>query len=108
MSHIQTERQFSSLQAISLVTLIAIALAGAAQAGISRVTGNLFQARFQHYSFLLADGKILVFGGLNPPRQAVTVTELYDPTTGKWTTSGDLRIGRLASAATLLADGRSS
>ncbi|HSB11727.1 MAG TPA: kelch repeat-containing protein [Blastocatellia bacterium] len=81
-------------------------LAAFAESGTSRITGSLSESRFQQSAFLLQDGNVLIFGGLNGPREALTVTELYDPATGRWSASGELRVGRLGSAAAMLADGR--
>lgn len=60
------------------------------QTGASSLTGPLNTPRYAHTATLLADGRVLVVGGLsvcdsstcNPLRSA----ELYDPATGVWTT----------------------
>jgi MYXO-CTERM domain-containing protein len=49
----------------------------------------------------LDSGLVLAAGAENG-----TTTELYDPGTGTWATTGDLTIGRIRHAQTLLADGR--
>jgi hypothetical protein len=57
---------------------------------------------------LLQDGHVLVAGGLgsNSGPTNYTAAELYDPTTGKFTSTGSLTQGRYGHAATTLSDGR--
>jgi hypothetical protein len=54
---------------------------------------------------LLRNGKVLVTGGLTCDF-VVQGADLYDPTTGTFTATGDMTIGRDFHAATLLPDGR--
>jgi hypothetical protein len=53
-------------------------------------------ARFAHTATLLADGKVLVTGGCTAyDCSALTaVSELYDPTTNRWSTTGSLDTAR--------------
>jgi hypothetical protein len=71
-------------------------------------TGSMALARADHTATLLSDGTVLVVGSVfladGPPPSAAT--ELYDPRTGTWTTTGDMIEGRLGHAATRLGDGR--
>src|SRR5260370_40275049 len=67
--------------------------------------------RFAHTAVLLADGRVLVVGGVpfnfscaDPPIS--TSAELYDPATGTWTSTGSLSVGRASAVAVGLADGR--
>jgi hypothetical protein len=53
---------------------------------------------------LLPNGKVLVAGGYNFSYPASA--ELYDPATGKWTTSGALKTARDLHTATLLPNGQ--
>ena len=73
-------------------------------------TGNLARSRWFHTATPLPDGKVLVAGGQSysnsksryePQRSA----ELYDPSTGSWTASGNMDGGRYGHTATLLLDG---
>ena len=73
-------------------------------------TGSLWDARRLHTSTRLADGRVLVAGGIGTaptfPAQGLASAELYDPATGRWTRTGDLRRPRFSHSATLLTDGR--
>jgi hypothetical protein len=70
-------------------------------------TGSMGQPRQVHTATLLANGKVLVaggvsfFGGLFP-----TSAELYDPSTGKWLPTQPLASGRTEHIATLLPNGK--
>src|SRR5205085_2582100 len=54
-------------------------------------------------SALLPDGRVLVAGGF--PQKALTTTELYDPTTRRWSLTGTMNEPRVGATATLLPDG---
>jgi N-acetylneuraminic acid mutarotase len=72
-------------------------------------TGYLNTARDYHTVTLLADGKVLVVGGMDPTygsTSAIRTCELYDPGNGNWTYTGDLNNARMAHTATLLPDGK--
>jgi hypothetical protein len=59
---------------------------------------------------LLADGKVLVVGfryvGVGDGERTVAASELYDPDSGKWITTGKMRQARDEFTATLLQDGK--
>jgi Tol biopolymer transport system component len=75
-------------------------------------TGSMVTARTVHTAVLLANGRVLVFGGFDnldhtPPNNGLAAsTELYDPASGTWTPTGKMVTPRFAFAATLLRDGR--
>ena len=72
-------------------------------------TGALKNPRFYHTATLLANGKVLVTGGINTnsyPTSILTSSELYDPATGLWTTNGPLLRARYSHTATLLPSGK--
>jgi N-acetylneuraminic acid mutarotase len=58
-------------------------------------TGNMNIARAFHAATLLADGRVLVAGGITRPHSDLTATaELYDSLTGRWTETGSLAVAR--------------
>ena len=54
---------------------------------------------------LLASGEVLVAGGSNADGTSSRTSELYNPSTGKWTSTGNMPVSENA-PATLLSDGR--
>ena len=71
------------------------------------VTGGMATARWGHSATLLPDGEVLVAGGstsssgIAPSAEA----ELYNPSTGEWTTTGSMSNARCLHGAALLARG---
>ena len=72
--------------------------------GTWTVTGSLNTARQGHTATLLANGTVLVAGGMNTG--TITSAEIYDPATGNWTPTGSLNVARWRHAAALFSDGR--
>jgi len=62
-------------------------------------------ARDEHTAVLLSTGKVLVAGGENSASVTTNKTELYNPSTGKWTLTGNLNTSRLEHTATMLMNG---
>jgi len=77
-------------------------------------TGNMITPRYAHSATLLADGRVLIAGGRQDGTRGTSVftAEIYDPSTGAFTATGDLiSIGGEVYAppsgvTTLLPDGR--
>ena len=72
----------------------------------SSATGRMAILREGHEAVLLADGRVLVHGGSrqSSSSDAARLTEIYDPESGRWTTTASTMIER--QTLTLLADGR--
>jgi hypothetical protein len=70
-----------------------------------RRTADLASGRMGHSATVLADGRVLVAGGVvgvGPQGSA----ELWDPSTGCWTSAGSMVVPRTDHRAVALADGR--
>lgn len=68
-------------------------------------------SRSGHTASLLPDGRVLIVGGFSvaadgAPAQAVATTEIYDPATNSWSSTGSLTLARSGHTATVLPDGR--
>jgi N-acetylneuraminic acid mutarotase len=72
--------------------------------------GALRTGRALHTANLLADGRVIVFGGLGTCNSTfcatLASTEIYDPATNAWTDGPALPQPRLQGTSTTLADGR--
>jgi N-acetylneuraminic acid mutarotase len=72
------------------------------------LTGNMNNGRLEHAAVLLANGKVLVSGGNKVTATATTVlpsAEIYDPTTGVWSKTGNMSGPRVGHSSTLLGSG---
>jgi N-acetylneuraminic acid mutarotase len=60
-----------------------------------------------HTGSVLTDGRVLVAGGVREEVfDFVMSTEIYDPSTGKWTSAADIIYPRVSSTSSLLSDGK--
>jgi N-acetylneuraminic acid mutarotase len=64
------------------------------------------QARYLHTATVLLDGKISVAGGLGVNSGYLNTAELYDPSTGDWTTVNNMTFLRYGHTASVLPDGK--
>src|SRR5688500_10234336 len=64
------------------------------------LTGSMTTGRSGYTATLLADGRVLVAAGDNPPASA----EIYDPTSGTWSLTGPPSTARYDHTATRLPD----
>ena len=70
-------------------------------------SGTLTHERLNHTAVLLTDGRVMAFGGRGRATGNWNLfyydhVDIYDPTTGEWTLSCCMTIGRLEPTATLL------
>ncbi len=77
--------------------------------GIFTPTGNMNTARTRHTAMLLSDGTVLIAGGHgnipNADTPQLNTAEIYDPSTGIFTPTGNMNAAREQHTATLLHDG---
>ena len=105
-------RRFRSVLFLAFcgLTLAAVATVTAgAQSGSFTRTGDMTIARSQHTATLLPNGKVLIAGGVQSSSNGTRVlasTELYDPTSGRFTPAANMTATRRLHTATLLPDGR--
>jgi len=69
--------------------------------GLWTATGSLTTARASHTATRLADGRILVAGGIGNTAYLASA-EIYDPGTGVWTPTGSMAAARFGHTATLI------
>jgi hypothetical protein len=99
--------------------MLAVGLALASQApalgqahGTFAFTGSMQTTRAFHTATPLANGQVLVTGGVCERAQCganvavLASAELYNPSTGIWTVTGSMSIPRLSHTATLLKNGK--
>jgi Galactose oxidase, central domain len=83
--------------------------------GSFRRTGNMTTCRYYHTSTLLPDGTTLIVGGFTVASDStcssadlaasLASSELYEPSTGVFTATGNMSAARVFHTATLLSDG---
>lgn len=78
----------------------------AASAGALAGTGSLHVPRAVHTATLLADGRVLVTGGMQKNGVFEDSAELYDPASGRFETLPRLSSRRVGQSATLLSNGK--
>jgi Kelch motif/Galactose oxidase, central domain len=66
----------------------------------------MLEARSGHSATLLRDGKVLIAGGMKRNQDFYRTAELYDPATGKFSSTGAMNVARVGPAAVLLRSGK--
>ncbi|HEX9001361.1 MAG TPA: zf-HC2 domain-containing protein [Blastocatellia bacterium] len=74
--------------------------------GALQPVAGLNQARYAHAAALLADGRVLVMGGVGPEFVSLASTEVFDPATNRFTASAPMLAQRASHAATRLNNGQ--
>jgi hypothetical protein len=72
-------------------------------------TGSMADARAAHTATALKDGRVLIVGGSSghyPSQNVYRSAELFDPATGKFSSAGQMSVGRHKHAAILLRSGK--
>lgn len=69
-------------------------------------TGSMNVQRLSHAAARLADGRVLVVGGVDSAFATLNSAEIYDPATGTFTATGSMAQARSAHFAVTLDDGR--
>jgi hypothetical protein len=72
-------------------------------------TGDMTEPRGEATATVLRNGKVLIVGGGSghyPSQNVYRSAELYDPATGRFTSTGQMTVGRLKHAAVLLPSGK--
>lgn len=73
--------------------------------GTFSLTGSMVSARMYHTATPLADGTVLVAGGVDSKGNIIASAEIYNPTTGKFTATGAMSASRFGHTAALLPNG---
>ena len=94
--------------------LLSLGVAGPASmvttqsAGRFAATGSMGTPRFLHIATLLADGRVLITGGVmnGTVFKPLASAEIYDPVTGSFAATGNMITPSIGHTATLLSDGK--
>jgi len=103
------QRFHTSFSITLLICLLAGFIQVKGQQPAWNATGALGAARTRHTATLLANGKVLVVGGLSVPNPCCRLAggaELYDPATGQWSATGSPITPRYDHVAVRLANGK--
>ncbi len=100
-------RQFVPLALVLAGLILHLSFIQPAKGASFTITGALNTPRETHTMTLLANGKVLITGGVkNIGTTILSSAELYDPAIGTWTLTDALSIPRQSHTATLLPNGK--
>lgn len=91
---------------VCLALLLFLATSVCSHAQTWSFTGSMAQQRIYPTATLLPNGQVLIVGGYHRGTGGIAQAELYNPTTGTFTTTGSLTTGRYSASATLLNNGK--
>lgn len=94
--------------ATATITVLPLSLAGPGGGYFGNFTtaGTMISARANHTANLLANGKVLIAGGLGSGGVAIAAAELYSPAFGTYSTAGVMATPRAYHTATLMTNGK--
>jgi hypothetical protein len=98
-------RQVTTTVLLSVAIWLALCHGGAYAGEQIQPTGSMSVTRHGHTATVLADGRVLIIGGLDASGP-LTAAEIFDPTQKTFTLAGNLVGARYGHTATLLANGR--
>ena len=74
--------------------------------GSLRAVSPMLEPRSGHAAVLLANGEVLIVGGMRRNQDFYRSSELYDPATQRFSATGSMKIGRVGMAAVRLPSGK--
>ena len=92
--------------AASRAIFAASSIAPISNAGSLSSGAPMQEPRSGHTATLLPNGKVLIVGGMRRNQDFYKSAELYDPATGKFQPTGEMRLGRVGHLAVLLRSGK--
>jgi hypothetical protein len=74
--------------------------------GSVSASAEMLEPRSGHSATLLADGRVLIVGGMRRNQDFYRSAEVYDPSTGKFQPGGEMSLARVGHVAILLQSGK--